>query len=406
MMKKQLFSLILVVPFFLFSLIFAPVMTHAATFRSGETVSVDDNLEDLYAAGGTVVINAPVTNDLAIAGGTLNLDAPVSNSVFASGGTINVRGTIGNTLRAAGGTITVSSAVARDVLLFGGTITVDREASISGDLVVNGGQVMIQSPVTGDVYVNGGQVTIDAEIGGNVEGNVENLVLGSQAVIQGDLRYESSQRAVIRDGAVINGQEDFRRMERADRDGAKIAGLISTFSFYKLIADILGSLALIYIFYTFTRRVVERGMVEPVKKGLLGIAALILGPIIGFFLLILILPGIVMLILYGLLLLLATFISKIFLGWMIMRWWYGRNNRRYTLDWKAAVVGPLVMFLLLLIPVLGWFISFIIYLIAFGSLLTEIASWISSPDQERATPHEESPAKTNRPVRRLAKKGK
>lgn len=402
-MKRSVFR------FFLFFLpllvvLLSPVSGYAATFRNGDTVMVDETLTDLYAAGGTITIDSPVQNDLTVAGGTINLNAPVSGGLLAAGGTLNIEGKIGNTLRAAGGTIRISEPVQRDVVLFGGTITLDETASVSGDLIVNGGQINIQAPIGGNIYVNGGQVTINSSVGGNVEGEVENLILGRQAVIDGNLNYTSTQRATLRDGAMIRGQENFKQTENRDVDNAgKIAGIVTGFSIYKLIADILTGLVLIYLLYNFTRRVVETGRAEPLKNGLLGLAALIVGPILAIFLFILILPGFLGLVFYLLLILLSIVIGKLFVGWLILRWWYERDKRVYVLDWKAAIIGPIVLFLLLLIPVIGWLLGFIVFLIAMGALVSEVFSWSTAPKATAPEPSRVAP-RSPRTTSRVSRK--
>lgn len=384
-----LFRFILVVSFFL-----TPQTVHAATFQNGETVSITKPFTDLYASGGTVTVSAPVQNDLTVAGGTITINSPISGGLLAAGGTINSKAQISNTMRAAGGTITISAPVKRDVIVFGGTITLDETASVSGDLVVSGGTVNIQAPIAGDILVNGGQVTINSTVGGNVKADVGTLILGSKAIINGSLDYSADSRAVLRDGAVLKGTENFQQREAQHDQPEKIAGLVTSWSLYKLIADILGCLALIYLLYRYTKRVVSASETDTFKKGLLGFAFLLIGPLLGFMLLVLILPGIATFLFYGLMLLLAAFMSKLLLGRQILHWWYGRNNISYTLDWKAAIVGPIGMFILFYIPVIGWFIGFLFFLVALGSLLYESFSWIAGPEKTIATRKEASPTRT------------
>lgn len=408
MMTKRLLSLFFLLPLLLLTLLFPP-QTYAATFRNGESVTVTEPLTDLYSFGSTVTIDAPVRNDLTIAGGTVTVNDRVTGDLLAAGGNLSIDGEIGNTVRAAGGSIRITRPVHRDVVVAGGTVTLDETASVSGDLIVSGGTVNVQAPVRGNVYVNGGQVTLNAPVGGSVHGDVGTLILGRDAVINGDLTYTSGQRATLRDGAVIRGQENYTPGEKQnDRAGKGLAAAFTGLALYKLIADILASLALIYLLYLFTRRIVETGAAEPLKNGLLGFAGLILIPILGVFLLVLLLPGILTFLFYGVLLILAAYLSKILLGWLLLRWWYGRDNHVYLLDWKAAVLGPIVMFLLMLIPVLGWFIGFILFLIALGALITSLFSWVSSPRPEtvrEARPHRAAvaaPRTTTRPTRKAA----
>jgi hypothetical protein len=405
-MKKQLFGLFLLLPLLVLSVLF-PSPSYAATFRNGDTVTVEQTLDNPYVFGGTVTIEAPVQNDLTVAGGTVTINDRIAGGILAAGGTLNIEGEVGNSLRAAGGTIRITAPVQRDVVVAGGNITLDESASISGDLVVNGGTINVQSPVRGNIYVNGGQVTLNAPVGGSVRAEVGSLILGRQAVINGDLNYTANERATLRDGAVIRGQENFTQGERQKNNTPEkqFAGLFTGWALYKLIADILASLLLIYLLYRFTRRIVESSAVEPLKNGFIGFATLFLGPILGLLLLILILPGILTFLFYGVLLILAMFLGKLFAGYLLLRWWYGRENRTYILDWKAAIVGPVVMFLLLLIPVIGWFVGFVIYLIALGTLVVYTFSWISSPTSGRTAPApatRTSRATPARPARRSA----
>lgn len=378
-MLQRIFIFLVVTTLLFSSFLISPSLVSAATFRSGESLMVDQALTDLYVTGNTVSITAPVTNDLTVAAGTINLEAPVSGGVLASGGTINLDGEIAQTLRAAGGTINISAPIGRDAVLFGGTISLSQTASVSGDVVINGGSITIEGPVLGNVIVNGGNVVLNSHVSGNVSGDIERLVLGNNALVEGNLEYTSPERAILRDGAQLRGVENY---EQSDGDGMaeeKIAGLFTTFALYKLLADILGSLALIYFLYRFTKRVIEFGTNEPLKTGLLGLATLIIAPIIGILLLFLILPGIVVLLVFALLLLISAFISKIIIGNMVLRWWYKRNKSSYQLDWKAAVVGPILMFVLLVIPIIGWFLGFLFYLVAMGSILMEMFTYITSP---------------------------
>lgn len=390
-MRNRIFPLLFSVSL-LISVLFSPQSVYAATFQSGDTVTITKPFTDLYASGGTITVSAPIQNDLTVAGGTINLNSPISGGLLAAGGTINSKAQISNTMRAAGGTITISAPVKRDVILFGGTITLDETASVSGDVVINGGTINIQAPITGNVIVNGGQVTINSPVGGNIKAETDTLILGSKAVIDGSLDYSADSRAILRDGAILKGPENFHQKEKRNDEREKIAGLITSWSLYKLVTDILGSLALIYLLYRYTKRVVEAGDTEPLKKGLLGLAGLLLGPLVGFMLLVLIVPGIITFLLYSLLLLLAAFISKLLLGKLLLRWWFARNNKSYTLDWKAAVVGPIGMFILLYIPVIGWFIGFLFFLLAIGSLLAEAGSWITGPEKKAALRKTDSPA--------------
>jgi hypothetical protein len=67
----------------------------ALEMLSGDHVSVDSPIDDdVFAAGGDVNINAPVTS-VVIAGGDVNINAPVSGDVFVAGGQISINSDVG-----------------------------------------------------------------------------------------------------------------------------------------------------------------------------------------------------------------------------------------------------------------------------------------------------------------------
>jgi hypothetical protein len=127
----------------------------------------------------------------------------------------------------------------------------------------------------------------------------------------------------------------------------------------------------------------ETGADSPVLNGVFGLAFLILLPVVSAFLLILLWLGVASFLLYALIVIVSVFVAKIFLGWILLRWWYGRDRRVYNLDWKAAVFGPILMFIIGIIPVLGWLVLAIVYLISTGAVVRELFA-VSRP--QKSTP--------------------
>ena len=111
---------------------------------------------------------------------------------------------------------------------------------------------------------------------------------------------------------------------------------------------------------------------SPLKNSEIGLIYLIVTPIVGAICLFLIWLGMVFLLSYGLAIIAGVFLADVYIGWFILRWRDRRNKKTYILDWKAAIVGPISLFILILIPVLGWLVFAIIFLIALGALIKEI----------------------------------
>ncbi len=358
-------------------LLFTPSAS-AATFKSGENVffSKTPLLENTYLAGDRVEVSVSSQKDIVAAGGTLLFEGEIQRSLMAAGGTITISGPISQSARIAGGTITIEDSIGEDLIVAGGTIRLSKTSSVGGDLIITGGTLEVEGPVKGNVYANGGDVRINAPVGGDVSGNMGQLTIGSSASIAGDLTYTSEEKVISQEGAVVKGNTRYTEQEHRSNEQAK--ALISAGTIYTLVMDILFSLLFVLVLGFITKEVLEKIELSKIKSLGLGFSSLFLMPVAGLFLLIIIWLGITWFVVYILLLLLSLGLLKIYVGAKILSWWEKRNKKEYVLDWKAAVLGPVVVLLLSFIPILGWFSIFILYLMVLGGLVQTVFDFISS----------------------------
>lgn len=364
---------VFIMPFLLLSAVLSPV--YAAEFRTGDQISISETQEPLvnpYIFGGNIRIDAPISNELTTAGGDIFIDAPVEGSALVAGGNISLRGSVGNNARIAGGNITIDSPITNDLVVAGGSVTVTPEASVGGDLLFAGGSLRVEAPVNGNIRVAGGNVIINGRVNGDITGEVEKLELGPQAVIAGNLSYKSPERAQIAQGAAVQGRTDYKQSEDRRDDGRDTGAFITGAALYKLLADILITVLFIYFFRGALASVFARMKASPLRSGAIGFGVFFLMPLAALFLLILVWLGVAGLLTYVLLYIVALFVMKAFIGWIIMTWWKDSKKEKYILDWRAGIIGPIVVFLLLLIPILGWLAIAIIFLIGLGALVEEL----------------------------------
>jgi hypothetical protein len=377
----------------IFVLVFAgmlalPVTTHAAVIRQGDTVTIgenEQNLQNVYLFGDKLTVNAPITDDLVTAGGTITTDSNVTGNVMAAGGNISLKGLIGKSARVAGGNITIDSKITQDLVIGGGNIRISKNASIGGDLIVAGGTVQVDGPVAGNIYFSGGKVTVNNTVGRDMRGTVGTLTLGSQAHVNGDLTYSSDEKAHIANGANVIGQTKFQQTQKHNERAASVQNSVTTVGVYKLVIDIILSVLFIYFFTRFASSTVQQMTVSPWKNIGTGFTFFFLFPLAAVIGLILIWLGIAGFLFYALVLLIALFLVKVFLGWFVMRWWEKRSKHTYALDWKAGVIGPIILFALAFIPILGWLTLFVLFLMAVGALTQEFLSLVQSQKLEHKT---------------------
>jgi len=137
----------------LFLMLFLPSNAQALQTLSGEYISVNSPIDDdVFATGGTVNINAPISGAV-IAGGTVNINAPVSGDVFAAGGQVNVNSNIGGKIVAAGGRVDLRGDVGTNAVIAGGKVKIHTTCVIGKDAAISGGSVYNAGRINGNLTV-------------------------------------------------------------------------------------------------------------------------------------------------------------------------------------------------------------------------------------------------------------
>ncbi len=147
---KRSMKLITILLFILVLLL--PSNVGAVKMLSGDQVHVDSPIEDdVFAAGGTININATV-DGVVIAGGNININAPVNGDVFVAGGHVSINSDVKGKIVAAGGNIDIRGN-AKNVVIAGGNVNIHSTAVISRDAVISGGTVNNAGKINGNLTV-------------------------------------------------------------------------------------------------------------------------------------------------------------------------------------------------------------------------------------------------------------
>ena len=356
-------------------LLVSPVLTFAAEFRAGQQPSFtsgEKTGENLYMVGGTVVSAGSADKDLLVAGGTALVSGPVVGDLFVVGGNITVLSPVSGDMRVGGGNIMISGNILGDAVVGGGQIILSGK-SIGGDAAIAGGTVRMDTEVKGNVKIAGGEIYINAPVGGDADIKAEKLTLGPNADIKGNLKYQATKLVTIEEGGKVRGETVFTELK--GRDGAKkSAGVILGFFTFVLVAKFLMLLATALIvglvFRRYSKELVEKATVNPLKELGRGVVTLIVLPILSIILLITIIGiplGILGLLSFVMLFIYATIITPIFLGALVYKWISRKSD--YVVNWKTILLGTVVYFLLGLIPFLGWIAICVAVAITLGAAL-------------------------------------
>ncbi len=308
----------------LIALVFILLLPHAQALQmlSGDQVSVDSPIDDdVFAAGGTVTINAPVSG-VVIAGGDIIINAPVSGDVFAVGGKIAVNSDVEGKIVAAGGDIDLSGD-AKNAVIVGRNVNIHPTTVISRDAAISGGTVSNAGTIVGNLTVR-----------------AENFYNTGSA-----------------------GSVDFNKNGGLQR----LQQLMNTFSILMTIGFLILGIILLTVFPAQFFSVTEEVRKSPVKNTVVGFL-LILASVILVFVLAVTLIGFPVALIMGMLFIIALMLSSLFVSFAI-----GRkivNVLKFeTNDVLIFVFGFVILSLIFRIPYAGWFIHIVALSLGFGALI-------------------------------------
>ncbi|MBU1146582.1 polymer-forming cytoskeletal protein [Patescibacteria group bacterium] len=344
----------------------------AADFRSGEEFALGGDktiLDNLYTAGGTVLLGGKVEGDFFAAGGTILFTGEVRDDLTAAGGTVSLVGLVGGDLRAAGGTVMIGAAVGGEGVVVGGQLSVAEGATFEKDVTLAGGMVTFSGETKSGLKIYGDEAVINGKIYGNVFAKVKKLTIGPEAEITGSLFYEATKEANIDEAAVIGGMVDFKKIEIKGEERGATWAIFGGIWLSKLLSVLLIGLLLYWIFRRQTEELVKRNLKEFGWDLLRGTAIAICLPIAAIISFVTIIGGMLGmggLLLYFFLMILSSALGGMALGSLI--WKLFSKGKEFHFDWKTVVVGIVLLGLAGLIPYVGWIFGFVFALAAFGGL--------------------------------------
>jgi hypothetical protein len=299
-------------------------------------------------------------------GGMVNVEGETEKDLFVIGGNVYLNSPVGEDLRIAGGNISINTRIGGDLLVAGGTVILSERAEVAGDLWVAGGSVIINAPVRGEVRVAGGEVTLNSKIDGEVNARVgQRLVFGPKAQISSRVLHRGPNEAVRQSGSQVDNVQ-FELMEQRNFDKGFKALATGAF-LIKLVAWFLAGWLLLHFRKNRVRDLAQHVKDKTWESLGLGLAVLILAPIVGIVLLFTVVGyyiGLVVLAGYIATLLVINLVSALVLGYWLLPY---LNKRETKPIWQIALLGAVVWHILGLIPVIGWLVCLVVFLLTLGS---------------------------------------
>lgn len=377
---------------FLTFFIFSFQNVKSAEPKAGKDVLIANPLnDDLYVAGEKIFISAKVNGDVIAAGSEVRVTDTVMGDAILAGATIGISGFVSDDIRVAGGTIDILKGAGDDVIIFGGTVTIHDEAGIRGDVIVFGGEIEINGRILGDLSIFGGSVKLNGDVGGKlkVKGGelflnsevagdselaAEDLNLGMNAQFHGNVRYWSGDGEMDFGAAAPNAQYDpsLEIEEDMEAQGWSGAGALGFFLF-SLFSSVLLIIILVFGFGKYFDRGAEIAKAELLKSFGMGVLYVISVPVLITILMITVIGiplGILTLVFYLFTLVFAPGFASVLIGNRLRQHYHKSWN-----NWMIILVSTgvfIVLWLVLLIPFLGWLVGIFLVGASFGSTLMAV----------------------------------
>lgn len=371
------------------------LLSHATDTRFGERVKVTETVTgDLYIGAGNIEVLAPVYGDLVAAGGKLYIEDSITADLMLFGGDISIRGFVGDDARLAGGKLVLRGHIRGDLFIGGGEVLLAPETVVAGNVYIAGGQVTLEGTVEGYVKLAGGLLTVRGTIGGIAELTGGELVLdgtfrqaaqlaGSTIILDddaqffGDVRYYAEDpvdfSAHLRGGATATLDESLAELvNTGDWQNRLKAGMLG-WMLYRVLAAALLILLLVWLLPRFWERVglaVEEAPTRALGQGVLYFLGVPLLILVSFLIVIGIPVGIFLLGTY----LFTITISHVIVAVAAAYWLQMRREHHWTTVQTVLVSSGLFVALKVLswIPILGWIVSMLSVILAFGAVVLVI----------------------------------
>lgn len=363
-MKKIFFSLVLPVIF----LGFFSSGVRAFEMRNGNSVLVSkDEVIDgsLFVTGSSLLIEGTVKGDLFCAGQSVTVSGVIDGDVLCAGQSVKVAGVISGNVRIAGQAVDFNGRAERNGMMFGQNIEMGRTASVTGELVLGGQKVDVFGTVGRDLYGGAENLTLNGRVMRNVSFEVDDLSFGKEASVGGNVNYTSTKDASIANRDQVSGT--ISRTPRVEREGAFSFRRPETFTqpirnggrAASLLSLLLVGILMVVLLPTRVKSVVSIMQTRTGSSFGWGLGILILTPFLVL-MLILTLVGIPLAILLFILWLILIFISQIFVGIVVGQrlleaFW---KDKKELLLWEV-VIGIVVTWFILGLPVIGWLLGFL-----------------------------------------------
>lgn len=350
----------------------SPAVTYSAEFINTDKLigSINKNYrDDLYIYGETINLSkgAIIDGDFFAFGSEARIDGPVTNDLNLLASEVSLTGPIGDDVRVSATKLDISGAVIQgDLMSASGKVFINSETEVLGKTFLAGSRINISGKLNDEANLWGEKVFFDGTTSGNLNINAKHITIGNNAIINGDLFYKKDANITIGDQSTIAGEliaKSFVKTKSKD-----LIETVAIMQVIKMISFVVLSVLLLVVFSRITKVFLEESNHKSAHSFLLGAGFVAGVPLLIIALLITVI-GIPLAFILLLAYILTLVIGLSYAGILLGSWWQKVFTKNNKTNWAWATLGVVGIFLLMLIPILGWLVVFIIHSISTGILL-------------------------------------
>ena len=324
-----------------------------------------------YAVGSVVQVSDEVRGDVFLAGETVHVNARVREDAYIAGESVAINAPIGDDLHVFGETIIINDDIRGDLIAFGKSVVISADSRISGQVIIGAASVEADGWFDRNVRIMASEVKVDGlflkDVNVSASGTPE---ISSEADIRGDLflKMQEGKTVVVPDG-VVRGE--IKRTFVSEADTKKGSTFWSGLGVLSLLSRIVIGAILIALLRGFAVHFGDKMMKKRKdmwKTAGVGFLVMIVPPCAAviLFLGVLTIPlAVLMLVAWGTMLYIGALASGLLIANIFFP--VKRSDRYLTMVGKFAL-GTVILSFIGIIPFVGFFLTFIVYVLSLGAL--------------------------------------
>lgn len=153
--------------------------------KKGEVVD-----DDLFVGAESVTIDGTVNGNVYVGASSLKMHGTVNGDLIGGVGAAELSGTVkGDTYLGAGSVMLDALKVGGTLALGGGNLRLDEQSSVGGSLLAGAGTIISRAAVARSAMIGAGSIELDGQVGKEARLAGSQIRLGDNAKIMGDVTY-------------------------------------------------------------------------------------------------------------------------------------------------------------------------------------------------------------------------